>query len=203
MKIIGYAVGPLETNCYIVHDESNGVIIDPGFYDDRIIKYISENKLKIDYIINTHGHFDHILGDNEIKKLTGGKICIHSGDLEFLKDGMKNGAIVFGFNFDEIQCDKVLEHNEEIRTGDLVFKIVHTPGHSPGSISLIIEKNVICGDLIFRKSVGRSDFMGGNHDILINSIKKNIMTLPDEFTLYPGHNQSTTIGYERNNNPFL
>lgn len=165
-------VGPLATNCYILACEKTciGAIIDPGAEGNRIIDEVKSKKLKIKYIINTHGHSDHIQANEDVKKTFSCPVCMHENE-----EG--------GFP----PPDKKLKEGEEIEIGNLSLSILHTPGHTPGSISIVVEKNVFTGDALFAGGIGRTDLPGGDYNQLMQSINKKILTLPDDFKIYPGH----------------
>jgi hydroxyacylglutathione hydrolase len=199
------SVGELETNCYILGDEQTkeGIVIDPGGDFELIFKTLQSQKLKTKYIILTHGHIDHILALPKKKEKTGAKVLIHSKDKEMLTSSARNLSIGLGLNFICSEADILLEDGSVIDCGTINLKVLHTPGHSPGGISLLSDEAVFTGDTLFNHSIGRTDFPGCSFEVLIQSIKKKLLTLPDETVVYPGHGPSTTIGEERRFNPFL
>jgi len=198
-------VGELETNCYILGDEKTkeGIVIDPGGDFEIILKKLQALKLNCQYIVLTHGHIDHILAVPKLKEKTKAKILIHSKDSEMLNSPIKNLSIGMGFNFVCPKPDVLLEDGAVINCGTITLKVIHTPGHSPGGISLLGERIVFTGDALFNCSIGRTDFPGSSYEILIQSIKKKLLILPEETIVYPGHGPSTTIGEEKRFNPFL
>ncbi|MBS7660079.1 MAG: MBL fold metallo-hydrolase [Candidatus Bathyarchaeia archaeon] len=210
MPIISLTVGFLYTNCYIVicEETRESLIIDPGFTGDemrRILSEIRKNRLRIKYIVNTHGHADHISGNTSIKRATGAILAAHCKDAEMLIDPAKNLSLMLGLNVVSPPPDIVLRGEEEIEVGRIKLKVLHTPGHTPGSISLYCRDlgAVFTGDSLFAGSIGRADFPGSSCRDLLLSIREKILALPDETVVYPGHGESTTISVERRSNPFL
>lgn len=201
----GVAVGPMGANCYIMGCEKTkiGAIIDPGGEAKRILAKVTELGLKVEYIILTHGHIDHIMALGEIKEATSAKIVIHKSDGPMLTDGRKNLSSFMGGNMAFPAADMNVKEGDSIQLGEVELKVLHTPGHTPGGICIVADGLLVSGDTLFECSVGRSDFPGGSHSTLINSINTKLMMYPDETVVYPGHGPSTTIGYERKNNPFL
>ncbi len=198
-------VGPLVTNCYIVGCENTGIgaIIDPGGDADLIYNTAIGLGLDIKFIINTHSHFDHTAGNKRMKELTGASIVIHPLDAPAL-ERMSASAALFGFFVDNSPPpDITVEEGDILEVGEIAFKILHTPGHTPGSISLYTDSIVFVGDLIFQGSIGRTDFPGGDYETLINSVKTKIFPLGDDVVIYPGHGPETTVGRERRYNPFF
>jgi len=199
-------VGPLMTNCYIVGCEETreGAIIDPGGEADLILAAVKELNLTIKYVINTHGHFDHILANREVLEATEAKLAIHQADEQLLAAG--GGTEAFGVKANaSLLPDVKLCEGDMITLGKIKLKVLHTPGHSPGSISLYNEKEgvIFDGDVLFRDGIGRTDLPGSSHHILMETIRDKLLNLPDDTIVYPGHGSPTTIGRERRNNPFL
>lgn len=196
-------VGPLEENCYVVGDEKTkqAIVIDPGDEPDRIIELIKDNGFEVSTIICTHAHFDHIGVVGDIKKVTDAKILLHKDDIE-LYEGAKDHAAFWGYDLDDIpHPDGFLNEGSEVRVGNLIFKVLHTPGHSPGGICLYGEGVVITGDTLFQGSVGRTDFQGGDIIKLRESFKR-LLDLPEDTTVLSGHGPETTIGIEKRENLF-
>ncbi len=204
MKVQTFTVGKLFTNCYIVAcpQTREAIIIDPGFETiteaAEIFRYIDGEALKLKFIINTHGHPDHICGNGFVKEKFKAPILIHEGDANMLGTF---AAKFFGFK-NSPPADILLKDGDTISFGSLNLKVMHTPGHSPGSISLLGEKEVFTGDTLFAGSIGRTDLPQGSKKEMKNSLKK-LTSLPDFFKVYPGHGPPTTIGEEKTNNPFL
>lgn len=210
MRIISLIVGPLSTNCYILVCERSreAAIIDPGFNrfdEETVLRKIFDLKLTVRYIINTHGHADHISGNLKIKRETGANIAVHLYDADMLTDPERNLSLMLGLNVISPPPDIVLRDENEIRVGDIKIKVLHTPGHTPGSISLYIrdENAVFTGDTLFAGSIGRTDLPGSSYERIISSIKEKLLKLPDNTRVYPGHGPETTIGIERRENIFL
>lgn len=198
-------VGPLETNCYIIADEKSRIaaIIDPGGEADKIINAVNEAELDVKYIFLTHGHGDHIAALKEVRDATGAAIVIHEEDAHMLSSAESNLSFLLGEGFVQPAADIKLKGNEEFHLGDLVLKIIHTPGHTPGGISIQVDNVVFTGDALFAGSIGRTDFPGGSYDKLISSIQEKLLVLADDTKIYPGHGEPSTVGYEKKMNPFL
>ena len=205
MKIIQLEVGSLGTNCYIAYCENtkNAVIIDPGGDAAKILAAVSREGLLVEAIINTHGHADHVLANVKLQEATGAPIWIHSADADMLGSGSRNLSAFLGGATSCGKADRLLTDGEVLPIGDFSLTVLHTPGHTPGGISLLFDKTVFVGDTLFAESIGRTDFPGGSYSQLINSIKTKLMTLDDEVKAYPGHGPATTIGWERRQNPFI
>ena len=210
MRILSRIVGSLATNCYIIicEETRKAIIIDPGFSAEEaneILNEIVKNGFKVEKIINTHGHFDHIIGNDILKALTKAKILIHKNDASMLLDPSKNLSRMLGRDIISPKADRLVEEGEIIKVGDLELKVIHTPGHTEGSISLFCEKEkvVFTGDTLFAGSIGRTDLPGSSFEEIMHSLKEKLMNLPDETVVYPGHGGKTTIGREKGTNPFL
>jgi glyoxylase-like metal-dependent hydrolase (beta-lactamase superfamily II) len=199
------ALGPIQANCYIVGcDESReAVVIDPGAEADRILMALASMNLTLKYIINTHGHFDHVGANKRLKKATEAEILIHHLDAPMLEQ-LSTSAAAWGMNAENSPPpDRYLDEGDTVAFGSIELQVLHTPGHTPGGISLCADKCVFVGDTLFTGSVGRTDFPGGDAAVLKNSIQKKLFTLGDDVTVYPGHMGTTTIGEERRHNPFV
>lgn len=207
MKIKTLIVGPIETNCYIAYcpETKEGVVIDPGDEGDRIVNTIDQLGIKVNYIINTHGHHDHIKGNKKVKDATGAKVLIHTNDAPMLVDPTKNLSHFTGEKTHEPGADKELSDGDIISFGNISLKVLHTPGHTPGCISLLCTTENICftGDTLFYGSVGRTDLPGGDYKTLMNSLKDKLVNLSNEVRVYPGHGPYSTIGDEKKINPYL
>ena len=206
------ALGPIQANCFILGCEETrqAVVIDPGDDTDRILATLAGDRLTVVHIINTHGHFDHVGANKKIKDVTGADILIHSADAPMLSQ-LSASAAAWGLKAENSPtAGRLLEDGDTITFGTHTLTVLHTPGHTPGGISLYIEfteadapkKAVFVGDTLFAGSIGRTDFPGGNFDTLISSIRTKLFTLNDGVKVYPGHMGSTTIGVEKRTNPF-
>lgn len=198
-------VGPIMTNCYVVgcEETKKGVVIDPGDEANRILSVVKENGLTIEHIINTHGHFDHVGGNYQVKAATGADILIHRLDAPRLNT-VGASAAAWGLQVDDSPPpDRLLEDGDTVSFGNIEFKVIHTPGHSEGGISLHANGDVFVGDTLFAGSIGRTDFPGGNFDVLKQSIQGKLFKLDDNTRVWPGHNNETTIGREKLMNPFV
>ncbi len=197
-------VGELETNCYIVWDTNTGegIVIDPGAEASRILQHLRHHNIKILRILNTHGHIDHIGANAEIHKATGAPISIHPADAPLLTQPELNGALWLGIRYQSKAPDILIEHGDQLTVGSYNLEVIHTPGHSPGSISLWMQDLLFSGDLLFKEGVGRWDLPGGNEKQLFDSLRR-VLELPETTVVYPGHGPKTTIGAERMYNPFI
>ncbi|WP_425061194.1 Hydroxyacylglutathione hydrolase GloC [Sporomusa carbonis] len=205
MKIIQLEVGSLGTNCYIVYCEQTlkAGIIDPGGSAESVIAEVNKLGLKVEYIINTHGHADHIAANAAVQQATGAKILIHHADAVMLTSAQHNLSMFIGNSFVCPAADRLLNHGDTINIGSIELKVLHTPGHTPGGICLLVGKILVAGDTLFAESIGRTDFPGGSYSQLITSIKDHLLTLDDDVRVLPGHGPETTIGWERKHNPFI
>jgi glyoxylase-like metal-dependent hydrolase (beta-lactamase superfamily II) len=204
MKFKLVVVGGLETNCYLVYCEASKacVIVDPGAEAEKIFPVIAEEELHPMAVINTHGHVDHIGANRDMKDKFGVPVWIHAADKDFLGRTQSLELSLFLGAKDSPPPDRFLADGEEIRIGQCRLRILHTPGHSPGSISLLGEGFLLSGDTLFSEGVGRTDLPGGSQKDLEASICDKILTLPDVTAVLPGHGPMTTVGQERLNNPF-
>lgn len=196
-----FVVGLIEVNCYLVADPATGdaCLIDPGGDPLSIKNFLKKNNFNLKFIINTHGHGDHIAANSEFDA----PIYIHRFDSEFLTDAEKNLSHTFFFSVISPVASRFLEDGEKINLGSIVLEIIHTPGHTPGSISIKAEDVIFTGDALFRGSVGRTDFSYGDGDLLLKSIREKLLKFDDDTIIYPGHGDSSTIGIEKRTNPFL
>lgn len=200
-----FTVGFLEVNNYLLIDEisKEAVLIDCTEKNPKIEKAIKENEAKLKYILLTHGHFDHVLGVNEFKKLYGCKALIHQND-EIMLQNVDKFSSSFGFNKAEAQnADGYLEDNQSIYFGGYEIKVIHTPGHSQGSVCYLVDDMLFSGDTLFKECVGRTDLYGGNFEQLKENIENKLFTLEGHTKVFPGHGEFSTIEHERTNNEFL
>jgi len=198
-------VGPIMANCYIVGCEETKVaaVIDPGDEADRILIILAEAGLTVQTIINTHGHFDHVSANQRMKEVTGAELLIHALDAPMLSQLSATAASWGMSSEDSPPPDRTIAHGDVVQVGNIDLTVIHTPGHTPGGISLHSNKAVFVGDTLFAGSIGRTDFPGGDFGVLKTSIQENLFTLNDDVTVYPGHMGLTTIGQEKRTNPFV
>ena len=203
----GLTVGLLEVNCYILGDEETkeAVVIDPGGDEEEILEALKYAELNLKYIIDTHGHFDHVDANQPLKEATGAKIAIHEADAQMLSQPSAEAMFFTGNRLRLSQADLLLKEDDLLSFGPYRLKVLHTPGHTPGGISLVLEghPSVYVGDLLFAGSIGRTDFPGGSFDNLIQAVRTKIFPLGDQYSVYPGHGPVTTVGQERKYNPFF
>lgn len=209
LKILNYVVGPLNTNAYVIYDVSTleALVIDPA--TDEILPKISDlisSGLKVVGIIATHGHADHVCGVKGLRELVGCRFMLHELDVEVLKESVE-WALEWGIDisFNDVRPDILLKGDEVLRLGSDEIQIIHTPGHTPGSITIYIpsSKVLFTGDTLFRESVGRTDLPGGSWDKLVNSLRMLVTRFEHDVVVYPGHGPSSTIGYEVDNNLYV
>jgi hydroxyacylglutathione hydrolase len=205
MLIERLVVGMLQSNCYLVasEDTKEGIVIDPGGDGPLILDRVRELGLTIKYIVNTHGHIDHIAANRQVKEGTGAQLAIHKDDAEWLTADQGAYARMLGVSSPGPAADVLLEEGDEIPFGNERLEVIHTPGHSLGGISLVGDGVVFCGDTLFAMGVGRVDLPGGSWETLMNSIKTRLFTMPDDTVAYTGHGPETTIGREKQFNPWF
>ncbi len=202
------AVGMFASNCFIVGSETTkeGIIIDPGADADAILNAVNGLGLTIGLIVATHNHVDHVGALRQVKEATGADYAVHEADVEGMTPAMfgRMLGVVMGGSFKSPPGpDRVLRDGDVIEVSDLKLTVLHTPGHTPGGISLLGDGVLFSGDTLFNFGIGRTDMSGGDYATLINSIVTKLMVLPDDTIVYPGHGPATTIGAERKRNPFL
>ncbi|WP_248928428.1 MBL fold metallo-hydrolase [Paenibacillus hamazuiensis] len=206
LKIETFPLGPLQTNAYLLSlpEEKRGVIIDPGMNPGALVRRIAD--MDIEAILLTHAHFDHIGGVDEIRKLKGCPVYLHDAEADWLTDPRRNGSARYpelGAPIVTDPAEYALDEGQTLELLGVKLKVFHTPGHSPGSVSFLYEKQLFGGDVLFRLSVGRTDLTGGSMNELLESIHGKLFELDDDVTVYPGHGPKTTIGYEREHNPYV
>lgn len=210
LKVHSFIFNPYQENTYLVYDrQGDCIIIDPGMFnyreEEELKAFIDNNSLNPVALYNTHCHVDHVLGNNYIYQQYGLKSLFHEGEMSTLV-AVTTYAPQMGFNYTQAPIGEIfLKENDKISIGGYNLDIIFAPGHSPAHLCFYSEENkfLIAGDVLFRNSIGRTDLPGGNHQLLLNNIQKYIYTLPDDTIVYPGHGPSTTIGHEKNNNPFV
>ncbi len=200
-------VGPLQCNCSILGDENTreAMVIDPGDDIEQVLALIRKHGLTVKQIVVTHAHIDHVGGAMKLKKTTGAPILLNQNDYALLKMLDMQAAWIGMPSPGVVEIDQSLGHGDKLQTGSLNAEVLHTPGHTGGSICLYfaLEKKLIAGDTLFAGSIGRTDLPGGSYKKIINSLHERVLALPDETLVVPGHGELTTIGEERNSNPFL
>jgi hydroxyacylglutathione hydrolase len=198
-------VGPIMANSFILGCEETheAAVIDPGDEADRILLALAESSLRAKFIINTHGHLDHVGANKRLKEITGAPILIHPLDAPMLNQ-VASSAAAWGLAAENSPPpDREIEDGDEVTFGNIMLRVIHTPGHTPGGISLSTDQEVFVGDTLFAGSIGRTDFPGGSFQTIKKSIRQKLFALDDEVTVYPGHGPTTTIGEERRTNPFV
>lgn len=205
MIIKTLAVGPIQANCFVVgcEDTLEAVVIDPGEEGDRIMQAVTASNLTVKYIINTHGHMDHVSANKRVHELTGAPILIHALDAPML-DQVANSAAAWGLRAENSPApDRKLQDGDKITFGNITLAVIHTPGHTTGGISLYAQDDVFVGDTLFAGSIGRTDFPGGSFETIRESIQQKLFKLGDDVRVHTGHGPTTTIGRERLHNPFV
>ena len=210
IQIKSFVFNPFQENTYIVWDETKeALVIDPGCSDpserQELSDFITNEGLKVVKLLNTHCHIDHVLGNFFVQKTYSVSLHVHEKDIPVLK-AVKTYAPNYGFpDYQEVEVEVVLKEATEITFGNSSFEVLFVPGHAPGHVAFVNKEQKICisGDVLFRGSIGRTDLPGGNFEILLNSIEQQLFPLGDDMVVYSGHGVSTTIGYERQWNPFV
>lgn len=203
MPIKSFPLGPLETNCHVIHSATHAIVVDAGGNPRPVLKYLEAHKLVVAQILVTHLHFDHIYGNAALAAATGATIYANPEDAYLLDTELGRGG-AFGLPLvDSFAWEPILPGDRNVE--GMSLRVLATPGHTPGSLSFHIpaDASVIVGDLLFRRGVGRTDFPGGNTDTLRRSIEEQIFVLPDETVVYSGHGPHTTVGDEKTNNPYV
>lgn len=204
MKIYTFIVGLFGTNCYFIADDSGKTaIVDPGADFEKLIKKLNEKELIPEYILLTHGHFDHILAVNELRKATGAKLIIHRDDAELLSDPDKSYALQFGGTvYRTDPPDRLVSDGDVITLGGTDISVIHTPGHTKGSVTYKLDSALLTGDTLFRDGMGRYDLYSSDFKSLCSSLEK-LSALDGDYKVYPGHGQSTTLERERESNIYM
>jgi len=204
LQIASYILLPsFQTNTWLLWDNESGdaILIDPAAPDRALAAKLEQ--LKVHAIVNTHGHADHIGGNSYFKNICKCPVMIHSADALMLTSSKKNLSAYMDSPIEAPAADRILNDGDTIAMGNHQIKVIHTPGHTPGSICLLVQKYLISGDTLFEQSIGRTDFPGGSHSAIIASILDKLFILPDDTIVYPGHGPRTSIGLEKTNNPFV
>lgn len=201
-------VGMLACNCSIVGDETTreAVVIDPGDDIERVRAVLSRHNLRVKYIVATHAHIDHVGGIEKLKRATGAAVLMHEGDLPLYQNLSLQAEWLGVLPPGTVEVDQFLKEGDALRWGSLALEVLHTPGHSPGSLSLHLPgegSRIFSGDTLFQGSIGRTDLWGGSFDEIIRSIYNRLLIFPDHTPVFPGHGGPTTVGEERAANPFL
>lgn len=207
MRITNLPSGALQANTYLAVDEktNEGFIVDPGGYNKVLTNEVRDNDVKIKYIILTHGHSDHICGVNEHKaEFPDAKIVAYKDEEAMLENPNLNQSPGFGVPY-STKADILVSDGDELKVGDVTLKFIHTPGHTEGGMCIYVKeaKALFSGDTLFRQSIGRTDFPGGSYKEIMDSIRKKLFLLPDDTNVFPGHMGMTSIGFEKENNPFV
>ncbi len=201
-----FHTGPLAVNSYVVTDEKTKktFIVDPGGHNADMVNHIKGNDFQVEFIILTHGHGDHIGGVPALRKdFPAAKLVIGIHDKEMLEDPELNMSGMMYVQPLSLTADRYVTDGETLQMGELELKFFHTPGHTPGGICILVENAVFSGDTLFEQSIGRTDFPGSSYQAIVKSIREKLFVLPDETAVYPGHMGPTSIGFEKENNPFV
>ena len=206
VKIGRMVVGALQTNCYFLHNTENNeaVVIDPADKGQKIYEELQKKGITVKAILLTHGHFDHVMGVDELRRASGAKVYLGKEEEKLISNTELNLSAMFGTLF-TTKADVFVKDGEELELAGIKIKVIHTPGHTIGGVSYYLEEEgiLVCGDTLFAGSVGRTDFPSSSGAELGRSIREKLFKLPEDVYVYPGHGPSTTIGYEKQNNPFV
>jgi hydroxyacylglutathione hydrolase len=205
MAITRYSLGEMDNNTYLIVDEATreGALVDPSFNSEGLLPEIMSHVSSLKYILNTHAHFDHIVGNAFFVENTDALLALHRLDLPLLKMLPEQGKM-FGYEFAPSPEPTIfLEEGQPLQLGETSIQVLFTPGHAPGHVSFVVGGDLLCGDCVFRGSIGRTDLPGASLQTLMHSISSRLLALPDETRVLPGHGAETTIGQERRSNPYL
>ena len=203
MEYRSFIVGDLMVNCYILWSGNEAGVIDPGGPVEELVQFLAERSFQLKWILNTHGHADHIAGNGDLHQRYGVPLYIHQADRAMLTSPKANLSAFIGESIVSPDADRVLHDGDQLSLGDESITVIATPGHTPGGIALYTPGLLFAGDTLFQESIGRTDFPGGNHHELLASIKERLFNLPAETVVLPGHGGSTSIGHEMKHNPFI
>ena len=198
-------LGLFQTNCYLVGcpQTRQAMVLDPGGEVAPILAQAQALELEILQIVNTHGHYDHIAGNAALVRATNAPLAVHELDAPLLYSPQHDFSSLLGLQREPCRPDRLLHDGDTVTVGTLSFQVLHTPGHTPGGICLLGHGVLFSGDTLFNQGIGRTDLPGGDMETLLRSLEKVVLALEDDLVVYPGHGPQTTIGYERQYNPFL
>ncbi len=207
MIVESFSLGMLMTNAYLLYDEAKkkGIVIDPGEKPDPLLARLKQLEIELEAILLTHAHFDHIAGLNQLRQFSQAPVYLHELEEDWLEDPQKNGSGLWP-ELPLVSCDPadvLLKGGESLSFFGQTFQVIHTPGHSPGSLTYLHQSRMISGDVLFAGSIGRTDLPGGDRDQLFSTLHAHFLNMPDETQVLPGHGPQTTIGDEKKGNPFL
>jgi glyoxylase-like metal-dependent hydrolase (beta-lactamase superfamily II) len=203
MEYRQFILGELQTNCYLLWSGTEAGIIDPGGSVDEVIRFIDQQGLQLKWIVNTHGHADHIIGNRPLQKQYDVPIFIHPADREMLTSSTANLSAFIGAPMTSPDAKATIKNGDTLALGEERLQVLETPGHTQGGISLYIPGRIFAGDTLFYESIGRTDLPGGNHWQLLNAIRDRLLVLPPETVVLPGHGPASTIAHEIEWNPFI
>jgi hydroxyacylglutathione hydrolase len=203
MEYRRFILSVLASNCYVVWSNQAAGVIDPGGSVDQVIQFIAASGLKPEWILNTHGHSDHIAGNAALQKHYAVPLLIHAADQPMLLSPTANLSAFMGKRVVSPAATRTLTDGETVRLGETILQVIATPGHTQGGISLYTPKLLFTGDTLFKEGIGRTDFPGGNYRQLVTAIRERLFCLPPETIVLPGHGEATTIGHELESNPYL
>lgn len=205
MEIKRFVLSAISVNSYVLIKGDKAVVIDVGLEPQDLLSFLEERKLKLQAVLITHGHFDHIGGLDELLAKYPAPVYIHELEMTWLTDPALNGSSHFPFFGDVRLASQAegLHGDSKLKVGDFVFDVIHTPGHSPGGLTYKIDDYLFTGDTLFKESIGRTDFTGGNHSEILSSINDKLFLFPEDYVVFPGHGEASTLEHEKVFNPYL